>query len=128
MADFVENLRKGAEKALDSAETVTKAAIKKTSESVSTLKLKYSVKDIESDIDKIYSELGKMLYNEYCEGAEFEGEYKEKCDTITEHFKEIDILKTKIAEMSNKQLCPECGKYSESQAKFCSSCGHEFND
>lgn len=128
MSDFVENLKKGAEKVLDSAESVTKATIRKTSESVNTLKLKYAIKDIEADIQALYAELGKMLYKEYSEGSEFNGEYGEKCEKINEHFEEIDILRTKIAELSNKQLCPECGKYNEQDAKYCSSCAHEFNN
>lgn len=128
MADFVENLKKSAEKAFDSAETVTKAAIKKTSESVNVLKLKYSVRDIESDIKDIYTELGKMLYGEFCDGAEFTGEYREKCEKISEHYEEINILKTKIAEMTNKQICPKCGKYNDSDSRFCSSCGLEFEN
>lgn len=127
MQEFVENLKKGAEKALDSAEVVTKKAIKKTSESVNIVKLKIAVKDIEGNIDNVYSELGKMLYSEYKNGAEFEGEYKEMCEKIASHLDEIAILKTKIAEISNKQICPECGKYTDLGAKYCSACGYEFN-
>ena len=126
MSDFVENLKKGTEKVIDSAGTVTKAAIKKTSESVNTLKLKYSIKDIESHISSIYKEIGKMIYEEYNNGAEFDGQYKELCDKINGYYEEIDILKTTIAEINNKQLCPQCGKYLETDAKFCSACGHEF--
>lgn len=126
--DFVENLKKGAEKAFDSAETVTKAAIKKTSESVNTLKLKYAIKDIENNMDSVYKELGKMLYNEYENGAEFEGEYKEKCEKIKGFLSEIDVLRAKIAEISNKQICPNCGKSNEIDAKFCSGCGEEMGE
>lgn len=126
--DFVENLKKGAEKAFDSAENVTKAAIKKTSESVNTLKLKYAIKDIENNMDSVYKELGKMLYNEYENGAEFEGEYKEKCEKIEGFLSEIDVLRAKIAEISNKQICPNCGKSNEIDAKFCSSCGEEMGE
>ncbi len=128
MSDFVENLKKGAEKALDNAEVVTKAAIKKTSESINTLKLRYSVKDIEDNISSLYHELGKMLYEEYSQGVELEGEYKEKCDKITDHYSEITILKTKIAELSNKRICPRCDKYTDQEARFCSFCGHSFDE
>ena len=127
MQEFVETLKKGAEKAIDSAEIVTKKAIKKTSESVNIVKLKIAAKDIEGNIENIYSELGKMLYNEYKEGAEFEGEYKEMCEKISAHLEEITILKTKIAEISNKQICPVCEKYTDEGARYCSACGHEFN-
>ena len=126
--DLVENLKKGAEKALDSAETVTKAAIKKTSESVNTIKVKYAIKDIENNMNNVYKDLGKMLYNEYEEGAEFEGEYKEKCEKIEGFLSEIDVLRAKIAEISNKQICPNCGKSNEMSAKFCSECGEQMGE
>ncbi len=127
MQDFVENLKKTAEKAIDSAESATKKAIKKTTESVNVVKLKISIKDIEGNIENIYKELGKMLYNEYKEGAEFDGEYREMCQRIEEHLEEVAILKTKIAEINNKQVCPKCGNYTAEDAKYCSTCGYEFN-
>lgn len=126
MSDFVENLKKGAEKAFDGAENVTKAAIKKTSETVSTMKLNYSIRDIEKNIDGLYKELGRMLYNEFLQNAGFEGEYSEKCGKISECYDEISVLKAKVAEISSKQICPECGEYNDAGARFCSSCGKEF--
>ena len=39
MSDFIETLKKNTEKVIDTTENLTKATIKKTSESVNTLKL-----------------------------------------------------------------------------------------
>ena len=99
MSDFIEILKKNTEKVIDTTENFTKSTIKKTSESVNTLKLNYSIKNIETSIENIYKSLGEMLYNEYQNGAEFQDDYLAKCEKIDEHLEEIEFLKTKIAEI-----------------------------
>ena len=126
MSDFVKNLKKNAEKIIDTTNAFTKATIKKTSESVNSLKLKYSIKDIESNIDDVYKALGKMIYKEYLNGAEFEGGYLEKCERIDEHFEEIEILNVKLAEIGNGMVCPDCKKHIPGDSKFCPGCGYKF--
>ena len=126
MSDFMDTLKDKAGKFFKSAESVTKTTIKKTSESVNTLKLNYSIKEVENSIDSILKDLGKMIYEEYKNGAEFTGVYLENCEKIDEYYEEIEILKTKIAETQNKRLCPNCGKYNEADSKFCSDCGQVF--
>lgn len=128
MADFVDTLKKGMEKTLDSAETVTKAAIKKTSESVSAMKINYSIKEVNSNIDELYKALGKMLYKEYTEGSEFTGEYRENCEKITEYNNEISLLQSKLAEAKNKKICPECKSLVTPESQFCSNCGNALED
>lgn len=128
MSDFMNTLKDTASKLFKGAESVTKTTIKKTSESVSTLKLNYSIKEVENSIDSIYKDLGKMIYDEYKDGAEFTGVYLDNCQKIDEYYEEIEILKTKIAETNNKLLCPNCGKYNEAGAKFCSGCGQVFSE
>lgn len=128
MADFMDTLKDKAGKFFKSAESVTKTTIKKTSESVNTLKLNYSIKEVENSIDDICKSLGRMIYEEYKNGAEFTGEYLDNCQKIDEYYDEIEILKTKIAETNNKRLCPNCGKYNESDSKYCSDCGQVFED
>ena len=127
MSDFIETLKKNTEKVIDTTENLTKATIKKTSESVNTLKLNYAIKNIDSNINNIYKSLGKMLYDEYLNGAEFQDEYLTKCEKISELNEEIEILKIKIAEINNKQLCPKCKKYTDIDSKYCSACGYELN-
>lgn len=128
MSDFMDTLKDKAGKFLKGAESVTKTTIKKTSESVNTLKLNYSIKEVENSIDGILKDLGKMIYDEYKNGAEFTGIYLDNCEKIDEYYEEIEILKTKIAETNNKRLCPNCGKYNEADSNFCSDCGHVFGE
>ncbi len=128
MADFVDTLKKGAEKTIDVAETVTKAAIKKTTESVNAMKLNFSIKEANDNINKLYRELGEMLFEEFDQGSEFGGEYKEKCEKIVSLKDSIAELKVQLAELKNQKICPSCGAHSDKDSQFCSSCGNNMED
>ena len=127
MSDFIESIKKNADKLLDNAGTITRSTIKKTSESVAVLKLKHSAKDVESKIDSLYAHIGRLLYEEHSRGAEFTGEYAEKCSQIDNALEELEKIKKQIAELNNQRLCPSCGKYNPSDSSFCSYCGHKHD-
>lgn len=128
MADFVDTLKKGVEKTIDGAENITKTAIKKTGETVNNLKINYSIKDLKSEIDKNYIELGKLLFKEYTEGAEFSGKYNEYCEQIEKQNEEIDELQAKLATLKNQKFCSECGCFASSDSQFCPNCGNSLDD
>ena len=73
---FLENLKKAAEK---TANTV----VKKTGEIVEDSKTKYSIFDLNNDIEKVYTEIGKEIY----------AGYKEAIDKLNA---EIEELKRKL--------------------------------
>lgn len=128
MSDFMDTLKDTAGKVIKGAESVTKTTIKKTSESVTTLKLSYSIKEVESAMDDVLKKMGTLIYEEYKNGADFSGVYLENCEKIDKCLEEIELLKIKIAETKNKKLCPDCGKYNEPDSKYCSCCGHVFDN
>lgn len=123
MSDFVETIKKKADELIDSAGNITRTTIKKTSDSVAILKLKRSAKDTEVKIDSLYAAIGRLIYEEYRNGAEFIGEYQEKCVQIENALEELDNIKTQIAELNNQSVCPNCGKYNNSDSAYCSYCG-----
>ncbi len=85
---FFENLKIAAEK------TVNTVA-KKTGEIVEDSKTKYSIFDLNNDVEKIYTEIGKEIYEAYKEDRSAAEFIEEKC-------KAIDELKAAIEELRNK--------------------------
>ena len=128
MDEMLGKLKEGAMKAKDGAEKFAKVAVKKTTDVVSQTKLNYAISEIEDKIKKIKIELGQSLYDEYKNGAAFEGEILEHCETIDKLNEEMDVLKEKIAELKNAVICPSCGEYNGSGNVFCSKCGEKLKN
>ena len=125
MEDMLNKVKQGAAKAIDGAEKLTKTAVKKTKDVLDKTKYKYSVSEIDDNITKVLAELGRTLYNEYKNGAGFEGDVLKNCEQIDAYYAEIDEIKAKIAELSNSGICKNCGAEVLQDAAFCSKCGEK---
>ncbi len=123
MNDVFDKIRDGALKAKDEAGKLTKVAVKKTSNVVSKAKLTYAVSETEGKIDQLFAELGRILYNEYKNGAEFPENISQICQQAEKLYEEIDATKDQIAKIKNAVVCPACGEYNHEENVFCSKCG-----
>lgn len=86
---FVENFKKAAEKTISTIKT-------KTGEIVEDSKTKYSIFDLNNEIDKIYAEIGKEIYSGYKEDRNVADFIETKCCEIDKLNAEIDELKQKL--------------------------------
>lgn len=123
MEDMINKVKMSAVKAIDEAEKLTKTAVKKTRDVFDKTKYKYTVSEIEDNITAVLAELGRKLYNEYKDGAEFDTEVMQRCEKIDSYFAEIEDIKGKIAELSNAGVCKSCGAIVSEESCFCSKCG-----
>lgn len=86
---FTENLKKAAEKTFATVAT-------KTGEIVEDSKTKYSIFDLNNEVDKICTELGKEIYAAYKEDRNVSDFIEEKCKEIDKLNDEISTLKQKL--------------------------------
>ncbi len=86
---FFENVKIAAEK------TVNTVA-KKTGEIVEDSKTKYSIFDLNNEIEKIYAQIGKEIYAAYKEDRNAVEFIEEKCKAIDELQASIDELRSKL--------------------------------
>ncbi len=86
---FFENAKIAAEKTFNTV-------AKKTGEIVEDSKTKYSIFDLNNEIEKIYAELGKEIYAAYKEDRNAAEFIEEKCKTIDELQAEVDELRSKL--------------------------------
>ena len=126
MDEFVEKLKQGANKVFGNAEKFTTAAVDKASNMVEQTKLNYAIKVNEEKVKDILAELGKSVYEEYCNGSEFPDDMNEKMQTIDTLKEEIAEMKAKIADMNNTTVCGSCGAYNHNDNIFCSQCGEKI--
>ncbi len=86
---FFENAKIAAEKTFNTV-------AKKTGEIVEDSKTKYSIFDLNNNIEKIYAEMGKEIYAAYKEDRNAAEFIEEKCRTIDGLQAEIDELRSKL--------------------------------
>ncbi|MCI9176427.1 MAG: zinc ribbon domain-containing protein [Lachnospiraceae bacterium] len=83
-------------------------------------RLNLDIKAKEDFIEKQYVEIGKQYFALHKEDQE---PPFEEINLISETLKEIERLKSEIADLKGKKKCPACGAVVEQDAVFCNQCG-----
>ena len=100
-----------------------KAAAKKSGDIVEVTKLNMSIGTEEDKIETVYTEIGKAVYDIYTKGEDVGEEFRDLCEKIRTHQKNIEEIKQKILELKNVKLCPSCSTELELDIAFCPKCG-----
>lgn len=117
--DFFNKLGKKANEAY-------KATKEKASDISEEIKLKSKVNSLEDSIQELYSEIGKIVYEELRAGKDVsKDEVTSKCEEISRKKDEIEKLKTEILAVKKIKKCINCGEELDLSADFCSKCGKE---
>lgn len=116
--DFFDKLGKKASEAY-------KVTADKTGKIAKETKLKLKINELKSQINDIYEEIGKKVYEQHVREEEIssEKEIEEKCTKIDVLSDEIDGLLKQCLELRDKKQCKECFTEMEKEAKFCPNCG-----
>ena len=98
----------------------------KTGKLAKETKIKFKMGDLKSQINDIYEEIGKIVYEKHVKKEEISmSEVEEQCTKIDVITDEIEDLQKQTLELRDKKLCTNCFKEIEKNAKFCPSCGAE---
>lgn len=90
------------------------------------LKLRGKISELKDKIEKIYNEIGVVVYNEIKDGKDVaKEEIISKCEEISRLKDEISKLEAEILTFKKVKKCPNCGNELELDAEFCSKCGKE---
>jgi len=119
--DIIDNIGK---KATDTC----KSAAKQTSKFVEIAKLKLFISKSRDEIEDIYAEIGKKIYERHVENKEIKDNrfYIQDCIEIDSIASEIEEARIKILELSGSKQCKSCYSEVEEEFKFCPKCGSEF--
>ncbi len=113
---FLENLGKKVGEA-------AQAAAKKSGELVEVTKLNVSINSEEDKIQKLYTQIGKTVYEKFAASGMADDEVLESCNSIVAIEQNIKVLREKIAEVKGTKQCVGCGIEMERSQVFCSKCG-----
>ena len=101
-----------------------KTTVDKTGKLAKETKIKFKMSDLKSQINDIYQEIGKIVYEKHVKKEEISmNELEEQCTKIDVLSDEIEDLQKQTLELRDKKLCTNCFKEIEKNAKFCPSCG-----
>lgn len=97
----------------------------KTNKLTREMKLKSSISDAKSKIEKIYAEIGKKVYEKHIreENIDIKSELVEECSKIDAYAKDIEDMRMEILALKDLRLCKTCAAEIAITAKFCPKCG-----
>ena len=113
---FLENLGKKVGEA-------AQAAAKKSGELVEVTKLNVNINSEEDKIQKLYAQIGKVVFEKYNASGIAEDDVQEACENIKVHEQNIRTLRDKISEVKGTKQCVGCGADMDKDQIFCSKCG-----
>lgn len=121
--DFLNKLTK-------KAKATYEGASKKTSELAKEAKLKMKMNENKSEINDLYQEIGKKVYEKHnlSEELNIKNDLEEECTKIDMLSAEVENYLKQIRELKNKKQCPKCFNEIDLEAKFCNHCGEKQNE
>ena len=117
---FFDNLGKKASAAYD-------ATAEKTGKLAKEAKLRMKINENKSDINDLYKEIGKKVYEKHIREEEYDikSDLEELCTKIDVISDEIEALLQESLELKDKKQCPKCHTKIEKDDKFCPECGEK---
>jgi chaperonin cofactor prefoldin len=102
-----------------------KAAAKKSGDIVEVTRLSVGINAEEDKIKKVYTDIGKILYQMYKSGQKVSDDLKPHCEKVDSYEKNIEEMKQKILQLRNVKLCPTCETELEMDMAYCFRCGEK---
>lgn len=104
-----------------------KVTADKTGKIAKEAKLRMKMGDIKSEINDIYEEIGKKVYENHVreEKEDISKDLEEKCTKIDCLSDEIESLLKECLELKDKKQCPKCYTEIDKNVKFCPQCGEK---
>ena len=104
----------------------TSKVIKTTGEMYERSKLTLSISKIQNDIEKLYRDIGEMIYLGHGDNNISLDSVTDKCYEIDAKKQELDALKLQRATAKDAKLCSDCGAEVNVSSSYCAKCGNKF--
>lgn len=97
----------------------------KSGKLIEETKLKLAISDKEADIEEIYKEMGKTVYDMYKSGEDVGKVFTKECKKVDKNNTEISDMNTKILYNKGIRVCSTCGEMIPVVSTFCQNCGEK---
>lgn len=109
------------------ASQAAKVTADKTGKIAKETKLKFKIGELKTQINDIYEEIGKKVYEKHVREEELciKTDLEEQCTKIDVLSDEIEGLLKQCLELRDKRQCPNCYKEIEKDNNYCPNCGEK---
>ena len=118
---FKEKVEEISKKVGDTATNTYNTVADKSGKLIEETKLKIAISDKETDIDEVYEEIGKAVYEQYKAGEDVGKDFTKLAKKIDKYNEEIKDMKTKILYNKSLRECASCGEVIALNSKFCTN-------
>lgn len=123
--EIMEKVKAGVSRAGSFAAKTADTAGKEATKVFNKSKHGVNILELNADVDRLYKEIGKLMYSAHKGEAENAELIEEKLCEIDAKLSEIEALRDKIDELSDVKTCV-CGAKNPKDALYCQKCGTEF--
>lgn len=123
---LLEKARATATYAAEKATQVADAASRMAGDMAMQTKLNLQVFDMNSEIDAVYKEIGRIVYLVHTGEGTDEG-LDDRFAQIDERLAKVAELKAAIADCRTTVICPQCGKECGRDDAYCVRCGNKLS-
>lgn len=109
----------------DTASSTYNTVADKSGKLIEETKLKIKISDKEADIEKIYQEIGKTVYDMYKNGEDVGKAFTKECKKVDKNNSEISEMNTKILYNKGIRNCASCGEMIPVESAYCQNCGEK---
>ena len=97
----------------------------KTGKIAKETRINLKISELKVDMENIYEDLGKIIYEQYLNGAEFQEDITKNCAKGDEVKRKIKELTAEKMELKDKKICIKCNSEIDKNNKFCPNCGEK---
>ncbi len=109
------------------AKSVADAAGKKTVEFVEITKLSLAIAEAKDKVDKLFAEMGKIVYDAVKDDSDCTEEIKTRALIIDDNIALLNQLNEKMAHMKCMKKCTICGADNQKVSDYCHKCGAKLD-
>lgn len=95
----------------------------KSGKAIEDAKLKLSIAEKEDEIEELYKEMGKAVYDEYKSGEDVGKAFTKDSKAIDKKMNEIEEMNKKILYNKSLRVCDTCKEVINLENTFCPKCG-----
>lgn len=128
MNDLLKKVRASATVAGEYATRAASNVGKKASDAFNVSKLNIQIFDLNTSLDVIYKEIGKIIYDSHTGKETDNTVLEEKLRQADEKAAQIQELKDKIANHRDTKACENCGNSCGKDDVYCAKCGAKVGE